>query len=286
MSKNSIYRVIAAIFLASLLIACSSQGNIEWEDSFKEGTHIVVEVETRGGPSIDKQNTVEILKILESRLEYLGIRESERVIKIAGNRKIIMQLPFVKYSPRIVKLMASMPQLKFKLVDDESPISAKLPHVISPDEEDALLKRFEGKLPDDREILFQEFKDKETGVVVEIPMLLKKQILLTGEFLTAVEIDSEHTHSSVFIKFNTTGTKRLKNITAQNVGKRLAIIYDGDIHTAPVIPKKISNGELVIGRISFEKAKELKLVLTAGAIPAPVQIIEATKLTKDLWQER
>ncbi|MDP2278073.1 MAG: protein translocase subunit SecD, partial [Nitrospirota bacterium] len=177
--------------------------------------------------------------------------------------------------------------LEFKIVDDSSPIAAELPATIKIGEENSLLKKLKGGIPPDNEILFLRDVNKETGEAIKKPILLKTQVLLTGDFIedAKVNIDTKYNEPYVSISFNTAGTKLFEEITANNVKKRLAIIFDGTVYSVPIIQEKISGGiAQITGSFTMDEAKDLATILKAGALPAPVQIVEEKKLTKDLWQ--
>jgi preprotein translocase subunit SecD len=101
--------------------------------------------------------------------------------------------------------------------------------------------------------------------------------VLTGEFITDAEvrISPQFNEPYVLIKFDSAGSKLFDQITAENVGKRLAIVLDDNVYSAPVIRERISGGEAQIsGNFTMEEAKDLAIVLRAGSLPAPVVVLE------------
>ncbi len=284
MFRCFLYKSVTTVFLTITLIGCNSQNEVKWNDSFKGGTHIELKVETMGDTLIDAKNVSTIMEVIEHKLEFLGVEKNEKIIKIAEDNRIIIQLPFMKPSPFVIDFLGSMAQIEFRLVDEESPPMGELPPSILPVEKEELLRTLDDKLPTDSEILFQRSVDKNTGLVTIKPMLIKKQKLLTGEFVTSVWFNDDLANPKVSIKFNSTGTELLEKITAENITNRLAIILDGKIYYTLLIKEKISNGEAIITGTSVEEAKEIVTVVKAGAIPAPVRFIESKKLTRDLWQ--
>jgi preprotein translocase subunit SecD len=119
--------------------------------------------------------------------------------------------------------------------------------------------------------------DKATGAVSRTPFLIKKKTLLTGDLLTdaRVSIDTQYNEPYVSLTFNNAGAKRFDTVTADNVGKRLAIILDGNVYSAPNINERISGGRAQIsGNFTYEEATDLAIILRAGALPAPVTIIQ------------
>jgi preprotein translocase subunit SecD len=110
-----------------------------------------------------------------------------------------------------------------------------------------------------------------------VPYLLKNKTLLTGASLETakVQISDRFGEPHVSIKFNAQGAADFDRITNENVRKRLAIVLDGVVHSAPVIQERISGGQAQItGNFTMDEARDLAIVLRAGALPAPVNILE------------
>jgi preprotein translocase subunit SecD len=151
--------------------------------------------------------------------------------------------------------------LEFKLLDEEHDVNAAL----------------NGNVPASSEILYETKEDPATRRVQKIPFLVKKRTSLTGAYLTdaRVQIDSQYNEPYVSITFDKKGARLFERITAENVKKRLAIVLDNNVYSAPVIQDKISGGEArITGNFTTEEARDLAIVLRAGALPAPVQILE------------
>ncbi len=230
--------------------------------------------------------TDQVLEIIRNRVDQFGV--AEPTIQRQAENEIVVQLPGVKDPKRAVEIIGKTAQLEFKLVDDDSPVAAELPPSILPGEETALLDRFKDKIPPGDEILFQRIANKETGVVTKRPMLIKKDVLLTGDLLTEakVNIDQRFNEPYVSITFNSAGAKIFEDITAQNVKKRLAIILDNNIYSAPVIQERIGGGNAQItGSFGMEEAKDLAIVLRAGALPAPVKILQNVTVGPSLGRD-
>ncbi len=230
--------------------------------------------------------TDQVLEIIRNRIDQFGV--AEPTIHRQAENEIVVQLPGVKDPKRAVDIIGKTAQLEFKIVDDEAPVAAELNSSILPGEEAHLLERFKGKIPENNEILFQRDVIKETGAVIKIPYLLKKEILLTGDLLTEarVNIDTRFNEPYVSMTFNTAGAKIFEDITGKNVRKRLAIILDGNVYSAPVIQEKISGGDAQItGRFSMEEAKDLAIVLRAGALPAPVRTLQNVTVGPSLGRD-
>jgi hypothetical protein len=171
---------------------------------------------------------------------------------------------------------------------DESPLAAELPPSVLPGEEAQVAERFRAKLPPTDEILYQRVVNKETGTVTKRPILLKSQALLTGDTLTEakVSIDQRFNEPYVSIDFDARGARLFDQITAENVKKRLAIVLDNNVYSAPVIQERISGGKAQIsGSFTPDEASDLAIVLRAGALPAPVKIIQNVTVGPSLGQD-
>ncbi|MHB8881452.1 MAG: protein translocase subunit SecD [Thermodesulfovibrionales bacterium] len=234
-----------------------------------------------------KDNAVDqALETIRNRIDQFGV--AEPTIHRQGESEIVVQLPGVKDPRRAIELVGKTAQLEFKIVDDESPVAAQLPSAVAPGEEEKILSQFSDKIPADDEILFEKKVNKETGVAVKFPLLLKKQAALTGNLLSEakVSLDSRFSEPYVSISFNTEGAKLFEEVTGANKKKRLAIILDNTIYSAPVIQEKISGGNAQItGSFSMDDAKDLSIVLKAGALPAPLKMLQNVTVGPSLGED-
>jgi preprotein translocase subunit SecD len=205
-----------------------------------------------------KENAVEqALETIRNRVDQFGVAEPS--IQRQGSRNIVVQLPGVKDAERAIQLIGKTARLEFRLVDEQQSV------------EEAL----KGRVPEGSEVLYERKINKQTGEVSRIPLLLKKQMLLTGDALTnaEVKIGSQFNEPYVSIEFDREGARRFERITSENVGKRLAIVLDNTVYSAPVIRERIAGGQAQItGSFTIEEARDLAIVLRAGALPAPVRI--------------
>jgi len=144
----------------------------------------------------------------------------------------------------------------------------------------SLLRRsdIQALLPMDSELLLAAKPDiGKSGEKLYTIYLVKKGPELTGGVITEAKatFGSEGVQPEVMMSMNTEGTSKWARITGANIGKRIAIVLDGVVYSAPVVQSKIPNGNSVINGIeSLEEAKDLEIVLKAGALPAPVRITE------------
>jgi preprotein translocase subunit SecD len=226
------------------------------------------------------------LETIRNRIDQFGV--AEPTIHRQGENEIVVQLPGVKEPKRAIDLIGKTAQLEFKLVEDETKVAAELPQSIVPGEENALLQEFTGKIPEDTEILFEKRVNQETGAVRKSPFLLKKQAVLTGDLLSdaKVSLDSRFSDPYVSLSFNAAGAKIFEEITGANVKRRLAIVLDNTVYSAPVIQEKIAGGNAQItGDFTMEQAKDLSIVLRAGALPAPMKMLQNVTVGPSLGRD-
>jgi len=156
------------------------------------------------------------------------------------------------------------------------------------DEEHSLEEALKGNVPEGSFIAYGWKVDPESGRRQETPYLLKSKAMITGDALenAQVKISDRFGEPHVALKFNAHGAADFERITGENVKKRLAIVLDGVVHSAPTIQEKISGGQAQItGSFTMEEARDLAIVLRAGALPAPVKILEERTVGPSLGQD-
>ncbi|WP_319526122.1 protein translocase subunit SecD [uncultured Desulfosarcina sp.] len=224
-----------------------------------ERLELVLDLPDKEAEHIRKLAVDQALETIRNRIDQFGVSEPD--IRIQGERRILVQLPGIKDTERAKDLIGKTALLEFKLVDEEHDVQSAL----------------DGSLPASSEILYETKEDRTTHRTLKTPYLVKKRTSLTGAYLTdaRVQIDSQYNEPYVSITFDKKGARLFERITADNVKKRLAIVLDGNIYSAPVIQEKIAGGEArITGNFTTEEARDLAIVLRAGALPAPVQILE------------
>ena len=205
---------------------------------------------------IKKQATEQALETIRNRIDEFGVSEPD--IRIQGERRILVQLPGIEDTQRAKELIGKTAQLEFKLLDEENDLGAAL----------------NANVPSGSEILYQATEATEAKPQ---PYLVKEQTLLTGAHLTdaRVQIDQQFNEPFVSIEFDRKGARTFERITGENVKRRLAIVLDDKVYSAPVIQERIPGGTArITGNFNTQEAHDLAIVLRAGALPAPVKIIE------------
>ena len=218
-----------------------------------------------------KDNAIhQALETIRNRIDQFGV--SEPVIVQQGESNILVQLPGVKDPERALELIGKTAQLEFKLVDEENAAKAG-----------------SGTIPEGDEQLMLKSRNRDTAVTMTTPILLKKQGLLTGDMLTdaRVRIGGEfHNEPYAALEFNSEGSRIFDRITGENVGKRIAIVLDNTVYSAPVVRERISGGKASItGGFTPDEAKDLAIVLRAGALPAPVTVIQNITIGPTLGED-
>ena len=229
------------------------------EDEGRRGIDYVLGITDREVRDIKEGAVDQALETIRNRIDQYGV--SEPTIQRESENRILVQLPGVKDPERAIKLIGQTAVLEFKVVDEEHSL------------EEAL----EGRVPPGSEILYQRIYDPETNRTKKIPMLIKKTTLMTGDALADARVQFDRTYNQphIGIRFNPRGTRVFDQIAAENVNKRLAIILDSNVYSAPVIRQAHYGGQAVIeGNFTSEEARDLAIVLRAGSLPAPVVIAE------------
>ena len=250
------------------------------------GSRLVYRISEKEAIRIKDSAADQALETIRNRIDQFGV--SEPTIHRQGENEIVVQLPGVKDPKRAIDLIGKTAQLEFKMVDDDAKVAAELPQSVAPGEEEAVLQQFAGRIPEGTDILFEKKVNSETGAVRKIPLLVKKQASLTGELLSdaKVNLDSKYNEPYVSISFNADGAKLFEETTGANVKKRLAIILDNTVYSAPVIQEKIAGGNAQItGNFTMDEAKDLSIVLRAGALPAPLKMLQNVTVGPSLGRD-
>lgn len=199
------------------------------------------------------------LETMRNRVDEFGV--SEPTLQRQSGNRILIQLPGIKDPERAIALLGKTARLEFKMVmEDVDPQAA-----------------VKGSLPPGAQVLYERKVDPKSGAANKIPLVVQEKTVLTGDLLSdaQVRIDTSFNQPYVAIDFNAVGAKRFDQLTAANVGKRMAIVLDDTIYSAPVIRERISGGSAQIsGSFTEQEATDLAIVLRAGSLPAPVQILE------------
>ena len=214
------------------------------------------------------------VKLLDQSIEIVNRRVNEAgtkepIIQRQGTDRIVVQVPGLSDPSQLKHLLGKTAKMTFHLVNE----------AVSPDD------AARGVLPSDTELLTSdESPEKAGGQPTHYPVF--SQVALGGENLTHANASFQDGLPVVEFQFNTLGAQKFGDITRENVGKRFAVVLDNKVITAPVIRTAILGGRGIIeGNFSVESANELAVLLRAGALPAPLSIIEERSVGPSLGQD-
>jgi preprotein translocase subunit SecD len=256
-----------------LLSVASDLGVLE--KTSQEGNTVILALKPAEAERIKTSSVSQALETIRNRIDQFGV--AEPVIVQQGTDQILIQLPGVRDTQRALDLIGKTAQLEFKMLDETTQLTPPLPDSIPASEADSLLAQYKDKIPAGDEILFERVVDRSTGAVSKRPYLVKNDSIMTGDVLqeARMDISPQTKGAEVAFKLDTTGARIFDQATAANVGKRMAIILDNVVYSAPVIRERISGGSGVIsGNFTEAEAKDLAIVLRAGALPAPLKPLQ------------
>jgi preprotein translocase subunit SecD len=210
-----------------------------------------------------RQAVEQSIQIIERRVNELGTVEPS--IQRQGQDRILVQVPGLRDPTRLKELLGKTAKLDFRMVDSTVP----------PDQAQ------QGRVPPDSEILMSSTSPK-------IPYVIKKQVLVSGADLTDAQpgFDQRTGEPIVSFRFNTSGSRKFAQATSENVGQPFAIVLDNEVISAPVIREPITGGSgQISGNFTVQQANDLAILLRAGALPAPLTVIEERTVGPGLGQD-
>jgi len=239
------------------------EGKINLGLDLQGGMHIVLKVDTAKIPQDQRSDATErALEIIRNRIDQFGVLEP--TIQREGKDRIIIQLPGITDRDRALELIGRTAHLEFKLVSDD---------VV------ALKKALDG----------EDVEGYELKPLGKDSLLVQKDTSLTGDMLVDATVEfSQRTFGEPYVSltFNNEAASIFSAVTGENINKRLAIVLDGNVQSAPVIRERIPSGRAQItGRFSVDQANDLAIILRAGALPAPVEILEERTIGPTLGRD-
>jgi len=255
---------------------------------------------------IQEQSVGKSIEVIRNRIDEFGVTEPEIVSQ--GSDRIIVQLPGVKDIQRARDLIGKTAKLEFRMVDDQTPFAtiqgwlekATQAGIVYKEgnrwsEYLATLNDFLKKdLPANRTLAFERKISKTTNKAESaIPYLVEANPRMTGDLLqdARVQIDQQKNEPYVSLEFKSQGAKIFEEVTGENIGKRMAIMLDGNVYSAPNIQTKIAGGraQITLGGGNFnntmKEARDLALVLRAGALPVQLDFQEERTVGPSLGQD-
>lgn len=273
--------------------------------SWENATEARLRLDPSHQENIQRMSLEQAREIIRNRVDEFGV--AEPIIQIEGSDRILVQLPGVSDPGRAIQLIGKTALLEYKIVEesmDAVQLSSLVEEVRSSvgftnnftsAQLKALNEALKAKLPSGTEISFEKQTDPRGGDTTIIPYLLRARTALTGQALDDARVTTNATNQQpqVSLTLNKSGAEEFEVITEENVGKRMAILLDGVVISAPYIREKIpaiSRGAVIsLGegdrKSLMAEARDLSLVLRSGALPAPVEILENRTVGASLGQD-
>jgi protein-export membrane protein SecD len=225
------------------------------------GQDVTIDIAGQGRATVDLSDqarrerianaVTQSIEIVRRRIDETGVREP--TIQRQGDNRIVVQLPGINNPERMKEILGKTARLTFRLVDENA--------------------RPGGDIPPGSEVLPSDEAGPNGEPVREY--VIRKRIMVSGENLTDAQPTFQEGQPVVSFTFDTVGAKRFGEATQENVGRPFAIVLDGAVISAPVIREPILGGQGVIsGDFTVQEANDLALLLRAGALPAPLTIVE------------
>lgn len=263
------FALIAVIIAACLYYAippfdsAGKKGKIKLGLDLQGGMHLVLRVDTSKLADNAKEDATErAIEIIRNRIDQFGVAEPS--IQREGDDRIVVQLPGVSDRERALALLGKTALLEFKVVSEDA---AKLKEAT------------DGKVPEG----FELHRGEEGEAI-----LIESATVLTGKYITnaGVSYESNFNEPVVTLEFNGEGAKLFSDLTGANLGRRIAIILDGKVQSAPVVNERIPSGRAQIsGRFNIDTANDLSIALRAGALPAPIIVEEERSVGPSLGRD-
>jgi preprotein translocase subunit SecD len=243
------------------LLGSSGQRNLEVSDA--GGGAIRLTVPQAALIDRIRQTIEQSIQIVERRVNELGTVEP--LIQRQGTDRILVQVPGLQDPTQLKSILGKTAKMEFRMVDTTVPAD----------------QASQGRAPPDSDILMSSTAPK-------IPYVIKKQVLVSGGDLTDAQpgFDQRSGEPIVSFRFNTSGARKFAQATSENVGQPFAIVLDNEVISAPVIREPITGGAgQISGSFTVQAANDLAILLRAGALPAPLTIIEERTVGPGLGQD-
>lgn len=203
------------------------------------------------------------LETIRNRIDQFGVAEPS--VQRQGNQEILVQLPGIQDTARAKELLKKVAALEFKLVAEGEKSGSDGTMTLQGQEREPL-----------------------SGQMRKVPYTLEKKTLMTGDVVADARVRPSTQLEGPYVELilNDRGARLFEKITSDNVGRKLAIILDNTVYSAPVIRERIGGGRASItGNFDIKEARDLAIVLRAGALPAPVSIAEERTVGPSLGKD-
>ncbi len=253
MVKNLKWKALLVVSVVAWAVWMSypPQEKVKLGLDLKGGMHLILKVDVDKVPEEMRHDATDrAIEIIRNRIDQFGV--SEPLIQKQGQDRIVIQLPGITDRQRALQIVKQTAHLELRLVVEEA---------------EKLKNALEGEVPSGYEL---KYLDKK-------PLLLEKKVSLTGDSLVDARVEWSTMQITPYVSFSldSKGARRFARVTKNNTGRRLAIVLDEKVKSAPSIQEEISGGRgQITGNFSEDEAADLALVLRTGALPAPIRVEE------------
>jgi preprotein translocase subunit SecD len=224
------------------------------------GTELILALQKEELRSLREETVDQALETIRNRIDQFGV--SEPIIQRRGQQDVLVQLPGIQDPERAKEIIGKTALLEFKLVDETHRV------------DDAVSA---GPPPGTQILYGYAVRGEGKAGAERSPYLLESQTLMTGDYIADARVRPGSGVEGPYVELilSPSGARLFERITGENVKRRLAIVLDNRVYSAPVIQERIGGGRASItGSFDIKEARDLAIVLRAGALPAPVEIIE------------
>lgn len=275
--------IVGIVIVAALVSVFPLEGRIRLGLDLKGGAHILLQAKGTPENPLTEDSVQRLIAVLRNRVDQYGV--TEPVIQREGNDRVIVDLPGVSDPEAALELIGKTAQLEFQnVVESSSPLppGPKRPNYESQEAYMDAVQRWE-EVKKQRDRLAEELAEragKESNLEVsrgeEGGVYLLGETYVTGKSLKDAKTTFDNLGRPVVtLEFDKEGAEKFDQATAANVGRQIAIVLDGKVISAPVVQERISGGNAQIsGNFTTAESQRLAIMLRAGALPVPVEILE------------
>lgn len=284
--------IVAVVLVAALFFVFPIQGRVKLGLDLSGGVHIVLRAVPQQGDQLDSDSVDRLMAVLRNRIDQYGV--AEPLIQRSGTDRIIIDLPGMDDPEMALSLIGKTAQLEFRQVEKSTsqlPPRAERKNYDSDEEYNAAVERWNAfKAQQDQ--LLENMKAQQTdghliagdeeGAIYELG-----QLYMTGDRLRNAQTAYDQLGRSVVsIEFDSEGSELFYNATKDNVGRQIAMVLDGVVISAPRVNEPISGGRAQIsGNFSSDEARNLAIMLRAGALPVGVEVLENSTVGPSLGND-
>ncbi len=275
--------IVGIVIVAALVSVFPLEGRIRLGLDLKGGAHILLQAKGTPENPLTDDSVQRLIAVLRNRVDQYGV--AEPVIQREGNNRVIVDLPGVSNPEAALELIGKTAQLEFReVVEAGSPLppGPERPNYESQEAYMEALRRWEeikeqrDRLADQLAVRAEDDPNLDVARGEEGGIYLLGSTYVTGKSLKDAKTSFDNLGRPVVtLEFDKEGASQFEKATAANVGRQIAIVLDGKVISAPVVQERISGGNAQIsGNFTTEEAQRLAIMLRAGALPVPVEILE------------